>query len=69
VTAAASVRSVVCGYCGGTFAEDRGQSACQTCPLGDGCRFVRCPSCGYENPLPPRWLERLRGLFGDRESR
>lgn len=58
MTAAAPV--VTCGFCGSAFAEDRGQATCQRCPLSDGCRFVRCPACGYENPVAPAWLQRLR---------
>jgi hypothetical protein len=51
-----------CGYCGQDFEEDRGQPACQSCPLSGGCRAVRCPDCGYENPLTPGWVEALRRL-------
>lgn len=55
---------VTCGFCGRDFEEDRGQPTCRSCPLGDACRFVRCPHCGYENPARPGWLERLAALFG-----
>ena len=51
---------VTCGYCGRTFAEDRGQAACGSCPLGSACRYVRCPACGYENPVEPKWLAGLK---------
>ena len=50
---------VACGYCGQRFREDRGQPVCRRCPLASGCHFVRCPRCGYENPVPPRWLSRF----------
>lgn len=56
-----AVRSLVCGFCGREFEEDRAQPACGACPLARGCRWVRCPYCGYENPETPRWLERLAG--------
>lgn len=56
--------AMACGYCGRTFAEDQGQPACANCPLKGGCRFVRCPHCGYENPCAPHWVERLRGWLG-----
>ncbi|MDH4046278.1 MAG: hypothetical protein OEW06_17660, partial [Gemmatimonadota bacterium] len=49
-----------CGMCGKAFAEDRGQPACQSCPLSSGCRFIHCPHCGYENPVEPAWLGKLR---------
>lgn len=48
-----------CGFCGVDFREDRGQPACRRCPLARACRFVRCPECGYENPVTPDWLDRL----------
>jgi hypothetical protein len=60
---------VTCGYCGRTFAEDQGQPACASCPLKGGCRFLRCPHCGYENPCPPHWVERLRGWLGSESGR
>lgn len=54
---------ISCGFCGREFEEDRGQPACRSCPLGEACRFVRCPHCGYENPARPGWLERLTALL------
>jgi len=52
--------SIVCGFCAREFEEDRGQPACRACPLaGHPCHLVRCPHCGYENPVPPAWLTRL----------
>lgn len=56
-------RERVCGFCGEVFEEDRGQPACLGCPLAEGCRYVRCPACGYENPVTPAWLERLRARW------
>jgi Fe2+ transport system protein FeoA len=23
----------------------------------------KCPACGYDNPLPPKWLDRLTSIF------
>jgi hypothetical protein len=60
---AASPRTVVCGFCAREFTEDRGQSTCGACPLTGGCRWIRCPHCGYENPETPRWMEGLRKVF------
>jgi hypothetical protein len=57
--------TMTCGYCGKSFAEDQGQPACASCPLRSGCRFLRCPHCGYENPTAPPWLARVRGWFTD----
>ncbi len=56
---------MTCGFCGRTFEEDRAQPTCQACPLSRGCRAIRCPHCGYENPAvpaAPAWLLRLRRL-------
>lgn len=53
---------VTCGYCGTSFLEDRAQPTCSSCPLSTGCKAVRCPHCGYENPAEPAWLGRLRVL-------
>jgi hypothetical protein len=52
---------ITCGFCGTRFEEDRAQPACARCPLGAHCGLARCPSCGYENPRVPSWIERLRG--------
>jgi len=52
--------TVTCGMCCRSFDEDRGQAACHACPLQSGCRFVRCPHCGFENPVEPPWLLTLR---------
>jgi hypothetical protein len=58
-----------CGFCGRTFAEDDGQPTCASCPIKGGCQLVRCPHCGYENPLPPAWLTRVRSWFGTAAAR
>jgi predicted amidophosphoribosyltransferase len=52
--------TVTCGSCRRSFAEDRAQPACRSCPLKSGCTFVRCPYCGYDNPVEPPWLTKLR---------
>lgn len=52
-------RAMTCGFCGLAFVEDAGQPVCRGCPLTGVCHMVRCPACGYENPVPPRWLARF----------
>lgn len=59
---------VVCALCRHVFIEDRGQATCQGCPLAGGCHFRRCPYCGYENPVAPVWLQKLRQWLGDSEG-
>ena len=54
--------AVTCGFCGKEFLEDRGQAACGACLFSGGCRWIRCPHCGYENPETPEWLRRLARL-------
>ncbi len=54
---------VTCGFCGEDFVEDRGQPTCAGCPLSRACHFRRCPHCGYENPVAPAWLTRLKRRF------
>lgn len=51
---------VTCGMCQQSFDEDRAQPTCQACPLNHACRYVRCPNCGYENPVVPTWIKTLR---------
>lgn len=58
-----------CGFCGRRFAPDEGQPTCASCPLKGGCQLVRCPHCGYENPLTPAWLTRVRGWFATPAAR
>jgi hypothetical protein len=65
---AAAPRVVVCGYCAREFAEDRRQATCGACPLTGGCRWVRCPHCGYENPETPGWMRRVAAWMGSHES-
>jgi len=50
---------LVCGFCAAEFRQDWGQPVCRACPLAGMCHMVRCPQCGYENPVPPAWLSRL----------
>ncbi|MGH7520757.1 MAG: hypothetical protein ACREMI_05730 [Gemmatimonadales bacterium] len=52
---------VICGFCAQAFEQDLGQPVCRMCPLAGSCHHVRCPHCGYENPVPPAWLRRLSG--------
>lgn len=60
---------VTCGYCGDVFAEDLGQPTCASCPVKGGCRFVRCPKCGYENPCEPDWVAKLRRWLRSDDAR
>ena len=59
---------ITCGFCGTAFEENRGQPTCRNCPLSQGCNNVRCPKCGYENPVVPAWLQKLRQWISTHES-
>jgi hypothetical protein len=61
-----TARIVVCSFCTREFEEDRGQAVCGSCLLNGGCRWMRCPHCGYENPESPQWVERLAAWVTDR---
>lgn len=56
--------TITCAFCQRTFTEDLGQPTCQGCPLAGACRFVRCPHCGYENPVAPAWVDRVKRWIG-----
>lgn len=70
-----SPRYLHCPLCGMEF--EKVDTVCaHSCPLGRGCRHVRCPNCDYEFAESPRafdWLGRLRrraapGCNGDSVS-
>jgi len=50
-----------CPLCGMEF--EKVDTVCaHSCPLGKGCRHVRCPNCDYEFADSPRafgWVQRL----------
>lgn len=48
-----------CGMCGHELTEAGIEKACRGCSAFGGCRLVKCPHCGYEQPQPPRWLKWL----------
>lgn len=49
-----------CALCGLEFEEKEAQKACRGCALAANCRLVRCPNCGYESPLEPEFLKRIK---------
>ena len=66
---AASSPAVHCDFCGVDFPEHlAGRSACSTCIVGQAkgigsCGFRKCPSCGYEIPVEPKWIRATRRLL------
>ena len=55
-----------CGFCTHEFTESEGEATCSRCALFGGCRFIRCPRCGYEMPRTPGLLKMLRRWAGRR---
>lgn len=50
-----------CALCGLEFKEEEeGVSRCRGCPLARSCGLVRCPNCGYEVPLEPKFLKAFK---------
>jgi len=49
-----------CSLCGLEFKEEEGASHCRGCPLARSCLLVRCPGCGYEVPLEPKFLKSFK---------
>ncbi|MBI4632929.1 MAG: hypothetical protein HY742_03450 [Deltaproteobacteria bacterium] len=52
-----------CGFCGYEFSEEEGIRGCRNCPLGSGCKMVKCPRCNYEIPPEPEWVKTVKRLF------
>lgn len=53
-----------CDFCGYEFTEEEAILGCSNCPVGAGCKMMKCPRCNYEIPLEPGWIKRLKKLFG-----
>lgn len=58
---------ITCGFCGRQFSEEAGSNSCASCPLSklkgkNGCGMIKCPYCGYENPLESGLVKKLRLL-------
>ncbi|MCS7064818.1 MAG: hypothetical protein NZL85_00940 [Fimbriimonadales bacterium] len=49
----------VCAFCGRELTQEGIERACKGCGAFGGCRLVKCPSCGYEQPQEPLWLRKL----------
>jgi hypothetical protein len=48
---------MICGFCNKEIPDQLPEISCGRC--GSGCRKVHCPHCGYENPAPSEFLNRL----------
>jgi Fe2+ transport system protein FeoA/rubredoxin len=45
-----------CSLCGLDYSEEEALKACANCPI-KRCTMLRCPNCGFETPMPPKWLQ------------
>ena len=52
-----------CDFCGYEFKEEDGIQGCRNCPMGSGCKMVKCPRCNYEIPKEPLWIKKLKKWF------
>lgn len=53
-----------CPMCGYIFNEEQAAAACKECimpKLYKGCKLAKCPNCGYEMPLEPKWIKKFLG--------
>jgi len=53
---------VNCPFCGKKFAEADAQKACRACSLFGGCKKIKCPYCGYEQPPEPAFLKKIGNI-------
>lgn len=49
-----------CSLCGFKFTEKDAQTACKGCGIVKKCELIKCPNCGFEMPVEPGWIKRLR---------
>ena len=48
-----------CAFCGYEFNEEKADSSCKGCFMAKECKLIKCPRCGYEMPLGPKWLKKI----------
>lgn len=61
---------MICGFCSMEIDEKEARHACAACPLHkNGCKRLKCPRCGYENPETPAFIRRLAEWRDARERR
>jgi len=51
---------VKCQLCGMEYRESDGVRACRGCMMSRNCGRLKCPRCGYENPVEPSLLKIFR---------
>ncbi|MDF1562733.1 MAG: hypothetical protein P1V51_06800 [Deltaproteobacteria bacterium] len=59
-----------CDFCGLDFDVTNSREGCAACSVwgGGGCKYVKCPRCGYEMPeLPdlPGWVQRIKSFLSN----
>lgn len=65
-----SVNTIVrCTFCNYEFTEEEARADCGKCALFGGCRFLRCPRCGFEMPQTPGMIKAIKGWLAKRRRR
>jgi uncharacterized Zn finger protein len=49
-----------CPLCGLEFDESEVSKACSGCHISRSCNLVRCPNCGYESPIEPKFIKKIK---------
>ncbi len=58
---------MTCGFCGCVIDEDEARRSCSSCPMArEGCRRIKCTTCGYENPETPAFIQWLARVLSSR---
>jgi len=50
---------VKCAFCGHNFNEEEADLSCKGCFMAKSCKLIKCPNCGYETPLEPKWFKKI----------
>ncbi len=53
-----------CSLCGFNFNEEKAEAGCAGCGLIKKCGLIKCPNCGFETPVEPKWLKNRRKRKG-----
>ena len=52
---------MICSFCGSEFDESKVITTCIGCLFFKSCKMVKCPNCGYDSPIEPILVKKLRG--------
>jgi rubredoxin len=52
-----------CSLCNLEFDEKQANQECKGCMLAGSCKKIRCPHCGYEAPVEPDFIKKIKERF------